>query len=280
MYLQFRVYITDNVYADIINHILNKGEDTQTRNSEVKRMYDLDQISFSMTPLISVRKTAWKNALREWEWFMSGSSNINDLHPAVHNWWKPWANESGIVLFNYSEQFRHFTHVDPGTGYVDMFDQIQYLIEGIKNHPYSRRNAITTWNTPEMCYKETPITNCHGTIIQAFVDKNNYLHLKTYQRSVDVIVGLPHNWIQYWAFLMWLAHRGGRKVGSLIWIGGDVHIYKQHFELADKIIKSASLVEDNLDLVYKPSSEEFRADDFSLSSEYKPILEERAEMVV
>lgn len=264
----------DKVYQNLIHHVIYKGQRIATRNSDVWRTF-ATPVKIARTPLISLRKTAWKNALREWEWFMSGSHNINDLHPSVHSWWKPWADKNGYVYYNYSQQFRRWCY-GPG-----LFDQIEYLIEGIRDHPHSRRNVITTWNTGEMADPECPITNCHGTVIQAFVNPDDSLHLVTYQRSVDVICGLPHNWIQYWAFLLWLAYRSKRKVGELLWIGGDVHVYEKHYELATKI-RTAELPNPYAvpALIYLPTSEEFKADDFSLDSEYKPLILDRAEMIV
>lgn len=166
--------------------------------------------------------------------------------------------------------------------YKLMIDQVGDLIDGIKNHPYSRRHAITTWIPQHVQMGLVNPTNCHGTIIQTFVDTANALHLVTYQRSADVVCGLPHNLIQYWAFLMWLAHRAGRGVGSLTWIGGDVHLYDVHTGVAEAIVK-AMLETDPVEtpqLVYTPTTEEFRADDFTLDREYRPLLELRAEMVV
>jgi thymidylate synthase len=264
----------DWAYVSIIEDCLRNGELIRTRNANAYRVI-ASTWRFETTPLVSARKTAWKNALREWEWFMSGSSNIKDLHPAVHSWWQPWANGAGVVWNNYSSEFRAFC------GVQSCVDQIELLIEGIKEHPYSRRNVITTWNTADMHDRNTPITNCHGTVIQAFVDLANKLHLVTYQRSVDVICGLPHNWVQYWAFLMWLAHRGNRQVGSLTWIGGDVHVYEAHQDLAKRVVKAAGEVkEPTPQLIYQPTSDDFKADDFTLSMPYEPVLIEKAEMFV
>lgn len=270
--------LINEIYSDLIWRCLMTGQEITTRNSQVRRN-PLESFEFSSTPLVCLRKTAWRNAIREWEWFMSGSSNINDLAESVRPWWSPWADEDGYVHNNYSAQFR------TSFGKNRMCDQIEYLVEGVKTHPFSRRNVITTWNTADMVDKETPITNCHGTVIQAFVNPNNTLDLFTYQRSVDVICGLPHNWIQYWAFLQWLSHRTGRSVGKLTWMGGDIHIYSQHLPLARKII---GLPYEGLrgapDLIYSPPPGEkkvpFRAGDFSLSGEYTPVLTDRAEMVV
>lgn len=268
--------LIDYCYEEIISRCMG-GHVINTRNSECRR-WIAGYWKFWQIPLVSARRTAWKNALREWEWFMSGSNRIEDLHPSVRQWWEPWVNDAGIVPFNYGYQFSNFA----GSDIVGTIDQIKYLVDGIRNHPFSRRNVITTWNTADMADSECPITNCHGTVIQAFVNPDDSLHLATYQRSADVICGLPHNWVQYWAFLMWLAHRGGRSVGSLTWVGGDVHVYKQHYELADKILRAATSRKpgNTPNLVYTPTSEEFKADDFTLDGEYTPVLTDRAEMVV
>lgn len=271
--------LIDYKYVDLLSRLIREGERISTRNSNVFRLFPIE-ILCGETPLISVRKTAWKNALREWEWFMSGSPFIKDLHPSVRSWWDAWADKNGIVAFNYSEQFRQFTGVDPGTGYATAFDQIESFINGIKEHPYSRRNVITTWNPYEMSLKETPITNCHNTVTQAFVNADNSLHLVTYQRSVDVVCGLPHNLIQMWAFLKWLACRCNKGVGTLTWIGGDVHLYEEHKELAEKIIAVDTSSLPTVELVYIPSGQGFRADDFSLSGSYQPVIDERAKMIV
>jgi len=266
----------DATYADLICSILDDGEELMTRNSVCRRMVAM-QIEFNVVPLVSARKTAWKNCLREWEWFMSGSCNIWDLHEKVRSWWQPWANHIGNVPFNYSQQFRNFRGSLIGNIAVD---QIALMLDGVQNHPFSRRNVITTWNTADMTHSSCPITNCHGTIIQAFVGKNNGLTLVTYQRSVDVICGLPHNWFQYWAFLMWLAYRTGRIASKLVWIGGDVHIYQAHYDLARRIADAKKQCLRTPGLVYTPTSEDFKADDFSLDKEYQPVLQDRAEMIV
>lgn len=261
----------------MIEKIMCEGSFVDTRNSTTKRLRNL-QTTYTQTPLVTVRCTAWKNALREMEWFLSGSSNINDLHEKVRHWWQPWADKKGIIQNNYSKQFREFQ----GTG-INV-DQINYLKNAIQKHPYSRRSVITTWNTADMIAPFTPITNCHGTVIQAFVEPaDNSLHLTMYQRSSDMVLGLPHNLIQYWAFLMYLAHRGERSVGSFTWIGGDCHIYEDHFDLVDEMseaLKKAPKNEILPALEYNPTDNEFKADDFSLDIKYKPLLKKPAKMIV
>lgn len=285
--MHFTIKELNRNYIQMIGKILHAGVEVDTRNSITKRIPAMSA-EFNRTPLITVRRTAWKNALREFEWFMSGSNDINQLHPKVHHWWAPWANDEGFIKRNYGEQFRNFygrpkSHTEPRPPIID---QIEYLMEGIKNHPFSRRNVITTWNTRDMAYLDTPITNCHGTVIQAFVNpKNNELSISMYQRSSDMILGVPHNWIQYWAFLLYLAHHCNRKVGKLHWIGGDCHVYKDHYKVAEELrvtAKDVSLLNtgDLPELVYNASGDDFKADDFEIINNQEPLVKTKVRMVV
>lgn len=262
----------DAVYANLLQELLG-ADSVTTRNSRCQRLI-ARTITFTQTPLIGSRRTAWKNALREWEWFMSGSPYLADLHESVISWWQPWENKFGEICNNYSQQFRYFH------GANGPVDQIKLLVDGIRDHPFSRRNVITTWNTADMVDPNTPITNCHGTVIQAFVDGKNALQLVTYQRSADAVCGLPHNWIQYWAFLLWLAGRTGREVGSLTWIGGDIHLYEAHRDLAREICDATFKVEATPQLQLREVRDDFLADDFYLSAPYSSVLDKKAEMIV
>ncbi len=280
---------TDYWYQHLVDVCWNWGDRLTYRNGDRKRLICPGQIRFDKTPLVSLRKTAWKSALREMEWFLSGSNKLADLHPSVHHWWLPWVNEQGRVAMNYGEQLRNWTvYKDIDAGQLDTiyrpepFDCIAAFIDGIKKHPHSSRHVITTWNTPEMYSDECMITNCHGTVIQGFVT-NGVFDLFMYQRSADVVLGLQHNWIQYWAFAHWVAHRTGNKLRAFIWQGGDVHVYVKHQEMIEKILAADHYRELALapELIYEPTSEDkFFADDFRLAGDYSPFITDPLEMVV
>lgn len=265
--------IIDHQFLELIRQIYVNGSEITTRNSKVKRLTGLT-LKVDRTPLISIRRTAWKNSLREWEWFMSGSNNIYDLHEKVRPWWQPWCNVLGNILFNYSKQFREF-HGDSRK-----VDQIEYVIDSIKNHPNSRRAVISTWNTADMTNKFNVLTNCHNSLTQFFVEPDNSLHMNTYQRSCDVVLGFPHNLTQQWAFLIWVAHLTNKSVGSIMWTIGDAHIYEEHYDMVEEIFKTDINYVDTPNLVYNPTSTEFKASDFSLDKEYKPLIKKSIKMVI
>lgn len=97
----------DHCFVELVCEIMTRGDTIKTRNSETKRVIN-PIFRFKSTPLISVRKTAWRLALREMEWFLSGSNDINDLHKSVHSWWNPWVNKDSKIAYNYGVQLRSF----------------------------------------------------------------------------------------------------------------------------------------------------------------------------
>ena len=272
--------ITDLTYKRIINSVLEYGETVDTRNSTVLRRTNFMETFYAM-PLVTVRKTAWKTALREMEFFLKGGNNINDLHPSVKPWWEPWTTKKGDMPNSYGAELRSQVRVSDDQK-AHVFDQLEYLVDGIKKHPYSRRNVISLWDTASMAAPETLITNCHGTVVQCFVSKTGRLSMTMYQRSGDFLLGVQHNWIQYWAFLMWLARETDLEVGSLTWIGGDVHIYMDHYETARKIARAEDrLLEVIPSLTIDKTKGDFKADDFFMLGEVPdPQVTDKIPMII
>jgi thymidylate synthase len=258
---------TDLIYRSLIAQILESDEKVITRNAEVFRSFTIPTILFTSTPLVTVRKTAWKKAIREMEWFLSGSPKCPD---ELLDWWDGQLNSNGYYLSGYGEQLRAFD---------SRFDQIENLLHGIHNHPYSRRHVITTWHPEEMAEitklnknPKTPAT-CHTTLAQFFCSPDGGISMRSYQRSADMLLGAPHNWIQSWALLMWVAEKTGRVCDKMLWTFGDAHIYAEesHLRAAREILDAPRSFTARFNglpkLCYEKSSVDFRAEDFCIVGE-------------
>lgn len=263
------------MYRDILEEILEYGDELETRNHKVLSLFTLDNLYFTSTPLVTVRKTAWKKAIREMEWFLSGES---ECPKELLDWWEGQLDKYNQLADGYPAQFRHSVYEDDCE--LNTFDQVKFILDGLKNNPNSRRLLISLWNPGEMANitvrnnnPNTP-TVCHSVLMQFFV-RDGKLYIKSYQRSADMLLGVPHNWIQSWAMLLYFAYHSNLEVGGLIWMFGDAHIYMEesHLETAKAILGSNASNDEIPELIYEPKEIEhddnnvpiFRAKDFKLS---------------
>lgn len=180
-------------------------------------LYDIADVF----PILSLKQTPFRGALHELHWFLRGSSNIEDLHPSVKHWWEPWAEEDGSVGPIYGHQYHR------NNQFWDTICQLQI-------NPHSRRHVITLWNTDDIDAGVLP--PCHGTVIQFHVDNTKTLHLQTYQRSADLLIGLPINIVSYAALLLMVAKQCGYKPGNLYYTVGNLHLYENHVEGAREML--------------------------------------------
>jgi thymidylate synthase len=115
-------------------------------------------------------------------------------------------------------------------------------------------------------------TTCHLSFVQFYV-QDNKLYMDTKARSQDILLGTPHNWVQAWALLVYLAAQTGYDVGNLEYSFGDAHVYAEesHMEVADSIIAYAAhqdswiIDRDEVELIYTGNvGDEFKASDFQV----------------
>lgn len=228
-------------YQFLIKDILENGYETDDRTGTGTIALFGTKLRWDLTkgfPAVTTKKLAWKACIAELIWFLSGSTNVNDLRLIQHDsliqgktvWDENYENQAKDLGYHsgelgpiYGKQWRDFGGVD----------QIIEVVDRIKKLPNDRRQIVSAWNPAELKYMALP--PCH--MFYQFNVRNGYLDLQWYQRSVDVFLGLPFNIASYAALVHIVAKMCNLIPGDLIFSGGNTHIYMNHVEQCKEILR-------------------------------------------
>ena len=234
-------------YLNLINKVLTQGNLRSTRNANTISLFS-EKMEFDISdrfPLLTTKKVYFKGVVKELLWFLKGNTNSKELECDKVNIWKGNSSREyldSIGLHNNTEgdcgpiygfQWRHFNakYIDSNTDYSGQgIDQLQNIIDLIKNNPKSRRIYMTAWNPCQL--SEMALPPCHVSY-QFYVrnkDEKAYLDCMMYQRSGDLFLGVPFNIASTSLLVYILANICNISPGKISIIIGDAHIYENHIE--------------------------------------------------
>lgn len=275
-------------YLDVLNRILLDGEKTSDRTGTgTIQLFDDTTMVFDMKdgfPLLTTKKMAVKNIIRELLWFLSGDTNVRTLQEQGCHIWdgnyeshrKELEEESasfgclpdepdGDLGPIYGHQWRHWRIVHPLNAFGESYiDQIDSLVSMIRNNPTSRRLIVSAWNVADIDKMALP--PCH-VLFQCHVREGKYLDMKMYQRSADMFLGVPFNIASYAFLLHMLAQQTGLIPGKFIHILGNAHIYLDHIDQVKEQLSRSPYVLPRLELsrakdIFSYTLDDFRIEDY------------------
>ncbi len=211
-------------YLDLCRRVLNEGTFKEDRTGTGTMSVFGHQMRFNMAdgfPVLTTKKLHLKSIIYELLWFLQGDTNVKYLQEHGVRIWNEWADENGDLGPVYGHQWRSWPDYDGGT-----IDQIQMILNQIKNNPDSRRMIVSAWNVAEV--NKMALPPCHS-LFQFYV-ADGKLSLQLYQRSADIFLGVPFNIASYSLLLLMVAQVCGLQPGEFIHTLGDAHIYKNHLE--------------------------------------------------
>lgn len=242
-------------YIDILRKIKNTGDYRKTRNAFTWSIfgesitYDMNKYGF---PIITTKRVPLRLVFEELHFFLKGMTDANMLAEKGVNIWLPnttreFLDSIGLNEYKqgtmgpmYGFNWLHFgaDYKDAQTDYTNTgVDQFKYVLDTIKKDPFSRRIMMTTFNPATV--KKSVLWPCHGIIVQFACkdeDEKRLLHCIMYQRSCDMICGVPFN-ISSYGLLVYIMCKminsdpeyGGTPVvpGTLRMYLGDAHIYDE-----------------------------------------------------
>lgn len=175
-------------------------------------------------PVVTTKKLHLRSIIHELLWFLKGDTNIRYLKENGVRIWDEWADENGDLGPVYGSQWRSWPAPDG-----QKIDQISNVIEMIRKTPDSRRLIVSAWNPAEVDNMALP--PCHS-LFQFYVSDGK-LSCQLYQRSADILLGVPFNIASYALLTMMVAQVCGLKVGDFVHTFGDAHLYLNHLDQVD-----------------------------------------------
>jgi thymidylate synthase len=213
-------------YLDLLRHVRDHGASKGDRTGTGTKSVFGYQMRFDLAagfPLVSTKQLHLKSIIYELLWFLRGDTNIGYLRDHGVSIWDEWADVHGDLGPVYGKQWRSW----PTAG--GDVDQLANVVEQIKKNPNSRRLIVSAWNVGEL--DRMALLPCHA-LFQFYVAAGR-LSCQLYQRSADVLLGVPFNIASYALLTHMVAQQCDLAVGDFVWTGGDCHLYLNHLAQAD-----------------------------------------------
>ncbi len=288
-------------YLDLLKLIKETGIKKEDRTGTGTISIFGHQMRFNLQdgfPLMTTKKVNLDSIIHELLWFIRGDTNIRYLAQNGVNIWndwpfQSWLNETGqadkyaMHSKEWKEMMKTFVEtVIADEGFASQYgdlgpvygkqwrdfegvDQLEQVIEDIKNSPDSRRLIVSAWNPKDIPVMiKSGLPPCH-TLFQFYVS-NGRLSCQLYQRSADVFLGVPYNIASYALLTLMIAKVSGLEPGEFVHSFGDTHIYLNHLEQVNEQLSRDPHSLPQLKIKNNRSSLfEFEINDFELT-EYDP----------
>ena len=234
----------DKVFVAMCQDILENGTSTEgelvrphwedgTSAYTIKKFGVVNRYDLSKEfPAITLRKTYIKSATDELLWiWQKKSNNIHDLKSHV---WDEWADEDGSIgkADGYQLGVKH--QYKEG-----MMDQVDRVIYDLKHTPFSRRILTNIYVHQDL--HEMNLYPCAYSmtfnVTQKKGDDRLTLNGILNQRSQDVLAANNWNVCQYAVLMHMLAQVCDMRVGELVHVIADAHIYDRHVPIVKELIE-------------------------------------------
>ena len=245
----------------LIRDVLDNGikvDDTRTGESTLALFDSKIVIEEGEFPFFTNTLAHPRLAFEEMWFFLRGKTQTKELEEKGVNFWKGNTSRDaldkvGLEYLNegelgsaYSKQWMSSGGYKEGIARIlgrgyssyEGVDQLENLVEGLRNNRYGRRHVVNLWNPKEN--KWGCITPCWLQSIWVVLPNKqgeDTLHVKLHNRSLDTLFGARYALMQYRMLHMALCRMFGFKLGKLSADLSQYHLYDNQIEYAKELLE-------------------------------------------
>lgn len=215
-------------------------------------------------PVITLRRTAFKSCVDELLWIWQKKSN--NIHQLKSHIWDSWADETGSIGKAYGYQLGVKHKYKEGE-----FDQVDRVLYDLKNNPASRRIITNIYVHRDL--HEMNLYPCAYSV--TFNVTDGKLNAILNQRSNDMAVANNWNVVQYAVLVHMFAQVSNLKVGELVHVIADAHVYDRHIPQVERMLQGTAhpapkfIINKDVTDFYKFTVDDVKLEDY----EFEPFNE-------
>lgn len=236
-------------YLELCNRIIKEGHMIHNERTGkgcltiINADFEYDASTHEF-PLITTRKAYWKSAIAEFMGYLRGYNNAQQFADIGCKTWFANANETQAWLENTNRKGENdlgfsFAYAQGREWYGNpIVDQYKNIIDKLSQGIDDRRLIMTFIN--RSAEDASALDACMHTHHFSILDGT--LYLSSYQRSIDVPLGLVFNMVQCVWLLRITAQITGLKPGKVFHKLVNCHLYEDQIDLMKNVqLKRISL---------------------------------------
>lgn len=228
---------TPKSYGNLLKFFIDNGETVSPNGVETKEIIDATLILRHANDRIIVDRGRNMNiafAIAEWISYVCGIDDIEYFKQFISTYDR-FSTNGKTLDGAYGTRIIHANESQRLLGMNQ--SQVDGVVKELSRDPYSRRAIISIFNTYDLYGGGGKNTPC--TLNLQFFIRNELLHLKTNMRSCDVVKGLTYDMFTFTMIQELIARQLDIETGFYLHNAGSFHLYKDDYDLIDKLEKPA-----------------------------------------
>lgn len=223
-------YDATKAWLQHVNNIVTFGYDVSPRGKLTKELPQLTMIVDMREPVLQVpgRALSFQFMAAEAYWILTGDDRVETIAPYNKN----------IAQFS-DDGIRYFGAYGP-----KIMDQVDFVVEKLRDDPSSRQAIITIWREKPPVTKDVPCT-----IAMAFSIRDGKVNCHVFMRSSDGWLGVPYDVFNFSMVAHYVTARLNECVGlephlepgNLFLTAASAHVYEPHIGPINEILKDYEL---------------------------------------